>query len=140
MSTKFNLSFVLKLTLQAYLGYFSLICLYFGVVTIVYGIAPILDTAPSAALDNQFRYSAGVYLVFTFLLWWIIPSIERHSVPLRIIAASMMLGGVGRLVSLLQYGSGNSDQLVAMFLELTAPLLVVWQHQVALRCQPTLTP
>ncbi len=116
-----------KLGLQIALGLMSLIALYFGALGLVVGVAPNFEGDPPPILDNQARYSSGVYLVFAFLLWWIIPNVERHKMPIRIISAAMMCGGLGRLVSLMRYGSGHDVQLILMVMEIGAPLLILWQ-------------
>ncbi len=122
----------MKLALQIFLGVLSLVTLFYGVAGLLTGAGPYDVEGPALQLlDNQLRYSAGVYLVFSFLLWWIIPDIERHAMPIRIISAAIMLGGIGRLISLLNAGSGLGAQLVLMSAELAAPGMIFWQANVA---------
>jgi|CXWL01.1.fsa_nt_gi hypothetical protein len=133
MSTKSNGVEPLKLGLQAVLALLSLAGLWFGAMGLMLGATQLFDGSPPAGVDNQSRYLSGMYLLFPFLIWWIIPSIERHAIPIRIIAAAMMCGGIGRLISLMRYGSGDDGQLISMGVEICAPLLIYWQRMVALK-------
>lgn len=123
----------MRLGLQLALGALLLVTLYFGVAGLATGVVPYLADKSPPVLDNQFRYNAGVYLVFSFLLFWIIPNIERHKTPLRIICAALTCGGLGRLISIMVLGSGHEIQLVLMVLELSASGLLPWQAVVARR-------
>lgn len=133
MSTKSDGVDPLKLALQIVLGLLSLVGLWAGVMGVTAGATQLFEGSPPPGVDNQARYLAGMYFIFPFMLWWIIPSIERHPIPIRIIAAGMMCGGIGRLISLMQYGLGDDGQLISMGVEICAPLLIYWQRLVALR-------
>lgn len=88
------------------------------------------------ALDNQFRYLAGVYAgAVTGGLWWAIPRIEQRAVPVCIAAGAVFLGGIGRCVSMAAVGSpGDPSMMGGLLLELgVAPLLVLWQRRIARR-------
>lgn len=54
-------------------------------------------------------------------------------IPLRIVALGVMLGGVGRLISLHQRGlPDNATMLAGVLLELgVVPLLLLWQARLA---------
>ncbi len=131
MTAKSNGARGLKLALQVILAALSLVMLWHAVMGLIIGGAPYFNGNPPPAFDNQARFVAGVYLLFPILIWWIIPSIERHAVPIRILAAGMVCGGIGRLISLVQFGSGHDGQLVSMVVELSSPSLILWQHAVA---------
>lgn len=129
---------LLKLTLQVALAVLALMGIWYGVSGMLVGASPYFGGTPPPALDNQARYMSGMYLLFPIVLLWIIPSIERHALPIRIVTGAMMCGGVGRLISLMQFGSGSDGQLISMAAEIGAPILILWQHQVALRlAEPT---
>lgn len=123
---RFGLQFALILA--------SLIPLGFAITGALYGAdrwTPGEEVA--ASLDNQYRFLSAYYLSMTFLLWWIIPQIERHATVLRIIVLALFLGGLARLWSMLQLGAGSEAQVATMAAELAAPLLAVWQALVARR-------
>jgi len=73
--------------LQIILGLLSLIPLVLAIQNIGGGAAALEGEAVSAALDSQFRYLSAFYLSLTFFIWWIIPNVERHGVPIRILVA-----------------------------------------------------
>ena len=86
------------------------------------------------ALDNQFRYLAGVYAgAVTGGLWWAIPRVELRAVPVCIAASAVFLGGLGRCVSMAAVGDpGDPTMIGGLLLELgVAPLLVLWQRRIA---------
>ena len=142
MSTKPTTTSALKLSLQVTLGALSLINLWYAVLGLMLGATPFFSGDPPAGFDNQARFAAGVYLMFPFMLWWIIPHIERHAMPIRIIAAAIMCGGIGRLISLMRVGAGDDAQMMLMVLEICAPGLIAWQRMVAMspRRAPLLLP
>lgn len=126
----------MKLGLQIVLGLFSLVPLAFAVMGMASGPAG-LDPGGSvaAAVDNQFRYLSGMYVVVTLLLWSIIPEIEKHFRTAAIICAALFIGGIGRLISQMAVGPGTDFQVSGAFIELGSPLLLVWVWLVAKRAK-----
>ena len=123
---------MMRLGLQIGLVLASLIPFGFAITGALYGADRwMAGEAVMPGLDNQYRYLSTYYLSLTFLLWWIIPNIERHATVLRILTFVLFLGGLARLWSMLQVGPGTEAQMVGMVAELCAPLLAVWQWFVA---------
>lgn len=117
----------MKLGLQIVLGIFSLIPLAFAAMGLLSGMAGVDPAATiSAAVDNQYRYMSGVYILVSFLLWYAIPKIETHFRLMCLICAALVIGGVGRLLSQAAAGPGTPGQYVGQFIELGSPLLLVW--------------
>ncbi len=86
----------------------------------------------AAAGDSHARYLSGVLLAIGVALWSAVPAIERHGARLRLLCGIVVLGGIGRLISLAVAGAPSSPMLAALGLELVvAPLLVLWQARVA---------
>ena len=116
---------------QAVLGLLSLIPLIGAAIAIGPGPAFFVEdpAAIPVDLDNQWRYLSGVYLAVTLAIWWTLPRVETRIAPLRIAAAGVMLGGVGRLISIFHRGPPDDPSMLAgLFLELgVVPLLLVWQ-------------
>ena len=128
----------MKLGLQITLGVLSLIPLFFGVTGLLWGTSQFMPAEQVIpALDNQFRYWAGFYLVLAFLLWWAIPNIEQHTTLLRIVCLALVIGGLGRLISHLTVGPGDPPQFAGMILELGSVVFVFWQ---AMLVKPTTGP
>jgi hypothetical protein len=82
--------------------------------------------------DSHYRYITGYYLSLGMTALWIIPHIERHRSLFRIICASVFLGGVGRVISILQVGVPGTPMLVFTVIELCFPLLLLWQAKLPL--------
>ncbi|MGA1344188.1 MAG: DUF4345 domain-containing protein [Hyphomonas sp.] len=117
----------MKLGLQIVLGLFSLIPLAFAVMGLHSGMAGADPAATvSAAVDNQYRYMSGVYILVTFLLWYAIPGIEKHFALMAMICAALVIGGLGRLLSQDALGPGAQQQQIGAFIELGSPALLVW--------------
>lgn len=124
----------MKLGLQIVLGVLSLIPLAFAGMGLWFGAAYFLPAGDiPAGLDNQLRYLSGVYVLVTLLLWWAIPQVERHGRLLAFVCAALVIGGLGRLISMLTVGPGDPGQLGGMVIELGSPLLLLWQRAVAKR-------
>jgi len=117
----------MKLGLQIVLGLFSLIPLAFAVMGLLSGMAGADPAATvSAAVDNQYRYMSGVYILVTFLLWYAIPRIEEHFALMAMICAGLVIGGLGRLLSQHAVGPGTQQQQIGAFIELGSPVLLLW--------------
>jgi hypothetical protein len=103
--------------------------LVFGVRSPLYAAA---DLPPFPILDSNLRFFGGLGLGLGLVLLFLLRSIERRTLLFRTVWFCAFLGGVGRLVSWQVVGS-PSDLLVGLtVLEVVgAPLLVFWQHRVA---------
>ena len=86
----------MKRGLQVFLGVFSLIPVAFALLGFLGGAGRLSPEGVAVDLDNQYRYFSGMYLVVAFLLWSIIPAIEKHGRTLYLISAAIFIGGLGR--------------------------------------------
>lgn len=124
----------MRTALQIALALFSVIPLAYGLSGVFFGAGRWLPgEAIPPELDNQYRYLSAWYLSLSFLLWWAIPHIERHTTLIRIIVFVMFLGGLSRLWSFVDVGWASQTQIAGMIIELAAPLIAVWQGVVARR-------
>lgn len=123
----------MKLGLQIVLGILSLIPLVLGIQNIGGGAAALAGEAVPAVLDNQFRYLSTFYLSLTFLVWWMIPNIERHKVPVRILIGVIFLGGLARAYSMMQVGHPGEQLYAGMIIEFALIIVIPWQALVAKR-------
>jgi hypothetical protein len=100
--------------------------------TILKGVAAPL----SADLDSHFRYLSGLLLGVGLVFLALIPRIERHGSAVRALAAIVVVGGVGRLVSFLELGAPSNGHILGLGMELiVVPLIALWQARVARRWQ-----
>ena len=90
-------------------------------------------TAPTwVVVDYMYRALAGIWFALGLMLAFILPSIEKHSAWFALICTAIFAMGVGRLLSVLQYGSVPQNSLGAMIAEFVLPpVLVLWQRRVA---------
>jgi Domain of unknown function (DUF4345) len=115
---------------QSVLILLSLIPLIFGLSGIAFGTERFLDAdAVVPQLDGQFRYLSAWYLSLTFMIWWIVPRFEEHGPLFKIICGTIFLGGLARAFSWAMVGPPPAFQMGAMVLELSIPLLAIWQHR-----------
>lgn len=94
---------------------------------------------PPADMDSHFRYLSGIFLALGLMFYACIPAIERKTSLFRMAAALVIVGGCGRLLSLLMVGPPSSGHLIGLGLELViVPLLTLWQSGVARAHAPLL--
>lgn len=115
----------MKKTLQILLLILSLIPLFFGIIGVIMGAGRWLPPeAVTPAIDNQYRYLSGFYLSLAFLIWWMVPNIEKHVTPLLILVIAIFIGGLARAYSMITIGSPPTMNIIGMALELGAPILI----------------
>ena len=86
-------------------------------------------------LESHFHYLSGLLLGIGIGFAACIPAIERRGPLFRTLALIVILGGVGRLSSLLREGPPSTGHVLGLVMELGAmPLLLLWQARVARLC------
>lgn len=124
----------MKLGLQVILGILSLIPLLVSILGVAVGLGRWLPAEMiTAEFDSHYRYLTGYYLSLTAIAWWMIPSIEKHTTLFRFIGGGIFFGGVGRVMSMIQVGAPRPMSIFFTVLELSFPLLMVWQTWLARR-------
>ncbi len=121
-----------------------------GIVPVSAGLAGVLmgpalaglgshgEAASSAvSLDSHFRYLSGLLLAIGLIFWSSIPTIERRGMLVRALTLIVVIGGLGRALSLVELGPPGSDGMrLALIMELVVtPLICLWQRQVELQAQ-----
>lgn len=88
-------------------------------------------------LDSNLRFLGGLWLAAGIALLWLVPAIERQGVLFRALCGAIFIGGIGRVLSLLQVGVPSPVVVAVMVVELVAPpLLVLAQWRVARAAAP----
>lgn len=115
-----------------------LVPLAIGTLSLVEGPAVLRGVAAVPAdLDSHFRYLSGLLLGIGIGFASCIPAIERRGARFRLLGFVVVVGGLGRLVSLLAVGAPGAGHLFGLVMELgVVPLLMLWQARVARRCEP----
>lgn len=92
------------------------------------------DGTVATDLDSHFRYLSGIFLMLGLAFASCIPRVERSGPRFRLLAAMVVAGGVGRLVSLAALGWPGAGMRFGLVMELgVVPLLALWQARVARR-------
>lgn len=85
-------------------------------------------------VDFFLRAIAGIWLVFGAMLAFITPSLERHTAWFRFCCAAILFMGIGRMVSLINFGA-CTNPIFAMYAEFVVPIVLLSLHWVALRSE-----
>lgn len=84
------------------------------------------------ALDSHYRYLSGLLLGVGLAYWSAIPTIERAGERFSLLTLLVVIGGLGRAISMLRFGPPGRAMGAALALELiVAPLVYLWQMRVA---------
>jgi hypothetical protein len=118
----------------------------FRIVTIIVGLIPLFlggtgvffgaaehsgGTDVAAALDNQYRYLAGVYVAVGLMILWSVGDIKGRAMLLRFAMLGWFLGGLARIVSWMTVGEPASWQVSGLAVEMVVPVvLILWQRRV----------
>jgi len=87
---------------------------------------------PPVDLDSHFRYLSGIFLGVGLAFCSCVPEIERKTGRFRLLAALVVLGGLGRAISAFAFGLPSLPHLLGLGMELlVVPLLVLWQARIA---------
>jgi hypothetical protein len=96
-----------------------------------------LDIAAAAPADAHYRYLSGLLLGIGLGFLGMVPRIEARGGRFRLLAAIVVVGGLGRLLSLLLDGMPDASTLFALAMELVVtPMLALWQWRVAALATP----
>lgn len=115
------------IALQIVLGLVALICLLGGLNLLNKGAMAFLpkDHPPAQELDNLFRFTSGVYFSMSFLLAYVVFTIDQHHTLLYFLGTIVFFAGVGRAWSMLRVGSAGSYHRAMMFVEMGLGLLII---------------
>ena len=75
-------------------------------------------------LDNNFRYLVGWYFGMTFITAWVAWTLPRQSTLIYLLALSLLLAGIGRLISYLTLGTDTRNS-AHMAIELVLPWIMI---------------
>lgn len=121
------------------------ICLFvFAFIGIVGGTLQMVLGQPATTprLDNVHRFLAGIYLGMGIVSLWAALRVERQGPLVYLLALGVLLGGVGRLVSITQVGLPEPAVLWLGYLvpELVLPVVVVVAQMSTARLLPSHQP
>ena len=86
----------------------------------------------SAGLDGHFRYLSGLLLGLGLAFLASVPDIESRGSRIALLTGMVMLGGFGRLASVIALGGGSRSAYFALAMELlVTPAVALWQRRIA---------
>lgn len=89
--------------------------------------------APGLFADSQYRYLSAILFGFGICFWLMIPAIETHRWPFRMLCALVVLGGLARAATGIGAGFGK-EALLALVMELAVtPALFLWRERIERR-------
>ena len=128
-----NLHFQRRL-LQAAIAAACLVPISAGTLSLIEGpsfLSGVEDPVP-VDLDSHYRYLSGLLLGLGLAFASCIPAIERRTARYQILGFIVVVGALGRLLSLLDAGAPGSGHLFGLVMELVVvPLLMLWQWRLA---------
>jgi Domain of unknown function (DUF4345) len=120
-----------KRLLQAAVALACLVPISAGGFGVIRGPA-MLDIVAAAPAAAHFRYLSGLLLGIGLGFVAMLPRIEAHARGFRLLAAIVVVGGFGRLLSVALSGAIDAVTLFALAMELAVtPALALWQSRVA---------
>ena len=103
-----------------------------GLWGVLFGSSNIAGGALGVSMDSHFRYLSGLLLAIGLGFWSTVPGIETRTARFRLLTALVIVGGLGRVVSILVVGLPSYGMLAALVMELgVTPLLCLWQARVS---------
>ncbi len=86
--------------------------------------------APGLFADSQYRYLSAILFGVGVFFWIMIPAIETHRWPFRMLCALVVLGGLARAATGLGQGL-EKEAAMALVMELAVtPALFFWRERI----------
>lgn len=112
-------------------GLFAVIVGFFGA---AFG-ATFLNLPFNPPIDSYIRFLFGIILAVGLVLLASVPHIERHGPRFSVLTVILVIGGIARLIGVIEFGVPTQGVLIGLAMELiVAPLLWLWQRRVAGIC------
>lgn len=126
-----------RLALQIIHGSIAFLTLMLGSMQLFTGTgSPIyseLNLIPEPVLDSNLRFFGGMAIGLGLAGIWILPHIEKQTLVFRIFWLCALIGGIGRLISLVLLGPPSILIVSFTILEvLISPALIYWQYRISL--------
>lgn len=122
--------------LQAVTALASIVPLSMGLWSLIWSAAVIKGMEPPfpVDLDSHYRYLSGLLFGIGLMFVASIPRIEERAIVFRTLGFVIVVGGIGRLLSLAELGAPSLGHRFGLVMELVVvPLIVLWQARVARR-------
>jgi hypothetical protein len=124
---------------QITLGVLSAIPVASGLAGIIAGprTLPGGDHEVSATVDGEYRFVNAFWLAVAPLIWSRLPRVEEDDPTLPLVATTVFVGGLGRLLAWRRSGRPHTLFLPAIALEILGmPALIAWHRRLIRRSAP----
>ena len=138
-------SVMIRRVLQIVIALLSINAIIGGGLYLVQGLQALVITGSQLTIDPTdadwriidyfVRALAGIWFTVGIMFMYMIPKIEIHTIWFRFACLAILFMGIGRLMSVISLGIGNNP-LVALYLEVSLPLLLVWWQSVVAKKSP----
>lgn len=82
-------------------------------------------------VDSHMRYLSGLLFAIGLGFWSTVPNVESRGPRFRMLTAIVVVGGLGRLTSLILVGNPSVAMIAGLAMELVVtPLLALWRERV----------
>lgn len=83
-------------------------------------------------LDSNLRFFGGLGAGIGIMLLWITPRIEEYTFVFRGLWLTALLGGIGRVISMVAVGMPSLPMVIFTAIEVPlVPILIYWHNQVS---------
>ena len=111
---------------QGFLVLFGVIAIGISLAHLAVGPEAIIGgSAVNPTSDGEDRFYAGLFGCYGVALLWCARGVERKQVYVNVLAAVLLVGGIGRLVALIVVGPPDPFFVAMLVLELVLPPLMV---------------
>jgi hypothetical protein len=118
--------------MQCAVAFFSLVPIGAGLAGIIMGPDMVVGGVGDISLDSHFRYLSGLLLGIGFGFVSAIPNIDKNKARFQLLTAIVFIGGLARVVSLINVGQLSNPMLFGLVMELmVTPLLCLWQWRIS---------
>ncbi len=123
--------------LQIAVAIASLVPIAAGATGVVLGPAMVDGAIAPVTADSHYRYLSGLLFGIGCAFMTTVPAIETHRTRFRILTVIVVIGGLGRLLSLALRGYPSKSMIFGLIMELAVtPALALWQSRIASRARP----
>jgi Domain of unknown function (DUF4345) len=102
------------------------------------GALAVVDTAlPGEAmadpsLNSQLRFFGAIWFGFGLLLWHVAGDLKTHATWFRLMCFVLILSGIGRLISWVEFGTPAIPFVVATVIEvIVIPFMLFWHFRLS---------
>lgn len=108
-----------------YLAFLTgVICLTIGLYHLIGGPATVIGGGEiTASNDSQERFFAGLFAVYGLAWIWVARQTPIPGLAIRFLAAGLLVGGLGRVASLIDVGKPHPFWIVMLAVEIAIPAL-----------------